>query len=225
MFRSKKIVWVVLTIATLALAACSGASKAEPTPDANAIMTAAASTVQAELTRSAALTPSVTPTPDATATPVPTATLATPLATNTPLFTATSTRTPDNALYVSQSVADDTGFSAGQTFKMSWRLKNTGTTTWTTGFRLRFFSGDPLGAPASVNIPAEVKPGAEIDIPVNMKAPATSGTYISNWVLTNAQGANFYNIFLKIKVGDVKSTNTPAPAATAAPTTAPTSGS
>lgn len=219
MFRSVKIVWVVLTIATLTLTACGGASKAEPTPDANAIMTAAASTVEAELTRSAALTPSATPTPDATATPSATATLATPLATNTPMFTATSTRTPDNALYISQSIADDTAFDPSETFKMSWRLKNTGTTTWTTSFRLRFFSGDPLGASSSVSIPAEVKPGGEIDIPVSMKAPATAGTYISNWVLTNAQGVNFYNVFLKIKVGSASSaTNTPAPTAAATST-------
>ena len=83
--------------------------------------------------------------------------------------------TDDKAQWISQSVADDTIFAPGEAFTVTWRLKNTGTSTWTAGYMLRYYSGDTFGAPKEIALGQEVLPGGEVDISINMKAPAKTG--------------------------------------------------
>jgi uncharacterized repeat protein (TIGR01451 family) len=89
------------------------------------------------------------------------------------------------------TVPDGTVFAPGTAFTKTWRLKNIGTSTWTTSFSLVYVSGDPLGAPAAVSLPSSVAPGGTIDLSVNMTAPATNGTFKSSWALKNASGILF----------------------------------
>lgn len=185
------------------LAACSPTVlTSTPTIDVNPLRTEVAATVLAQVTQELALTPSVTPYPSPTATDQPTST---PGPTSSPTVTSTSgtpeAATENKAQWVSQSIADDTVFTPGETFTMSWRLKNTGTSTWTERYMLRYFSGDAFGAPKEVSIGQEVLPGGEIEISILMKAPARAGSYRSDWVMSSESRANFKEpVFLKIKV-------------------------
>ena len=89
------------------------------------------------------------------------------------------------------SISDNTALEAGQSFMKVWRIKNTGTCTWTTDYILVFFSGDEMGAPHSNSLPHPVVPGETIDLQVSMTAPLNAITVTGNWVLQDARG----NIF------------------------------
>ncbi len=98
----------------------------------------------------------------------------------------------ERAEFVSDvTVPDGSEFSPGQTFIKTWRLKNTGSCTWTTSYRIVFESGNVLGAPPSFNLPVNVPPDGLVDISVNMKAPDQPRDYESYWKLQNPQGVIF----------------------------------
>jgi hypothetical protein len=119
--------------------------------------------------------------------------------------------TDNRAQWVSQSIADDTRFAPGETFTMTWRLKNVGTSTWTTAYMLRFYSGDSFGAPKEVRLVQDVPPGATVDITLKMKAPTRPGSYRSVWVMSSEIRSNFKeSVYLQIVVpGPVTATPTP----------------
>lgn len=213
----------MMLLGMLFLAGCSAATPAvtptlAPTQDLNPLRTEVAATVFAQiaLTPSATLPPTSTPvTPTATASPTagtPTATTGTP-----------GTLSNDQAKWISQSVEDGTRFSPGETFTMTWTIQNVGKTTWTAGYRLRFYSGDNFGAAKEIALGKDVKPGENVDITTQMKAPATTGKYRSDWVMSNELRANFNQpIFLQITVGlPSTATSTPSPVP-ATPTVTPT---
>jgi hypothetical protein len=219
---------IILVLSLLFLAACNAATSTPqaaptniPTPDLNPLRTEVAATVLAQVPQLCALTPTATLIPPATATQAPTQT---PTVTNTP-----ATGTPeanDKAMWVSQTVQDDTAFTPGQTFTMTWRIQNEGTSTWTTNYVLRHYSGELFGAPKEIKIDKEVKPGETLDITIDMKAPNAPGDYRTDWVLSNESLRNFKEpIFLKIKVVAPTVTVTPTkePTATPTPTATPKS--
>jgi hypothetical protein len=210
----------------LFLAAC-GASRSDrtPTPDPNAVRTAAAATVNARLTEMGPRTevPSTTPYATRTMTPQVTSTLP-GLPANTPLSIATATNpaSPDIAEWISQSPADYTVLAPGSAFKMTWTLKNTGKSTWTRAYQLRFFANNPMGGPAAVNLSRDVLPNETIDITVDLVAPGSAGDHHSIWVLTSDKTGNFYPVDIWIKVGvGPTATQTTAPTTPPAPTAEP----
>lgn len=219
---------VALLISLFLLAACSAPTPPTPAPtqDLNPIRTEVAATVLAQVPQLCALTPTVTPLP--TQTPTVTRTVSPTVTTTQVVGSLTpGASTADRAKYVSQTVSDGTRFAPGASFNMTWRLQNVGTSTWTTAYRLRFYSGDPFGAPREIAIDREVPPNDFIEITIPMKAPAKAGEYRSDWVLSNELLRNFNEpVFLKITVAapGATSTVTTAPAATntAAPTSAAT---
>lgn len=89
------------------------------------------------------------------------------------------------------TVPDGTVFIAGTEFTKVWRLQNTGSCTWDSGYSFVFTGGDRLGAPAAVRLPKVVYPGENVDIGVDMFAPTQSGTYKGYWMLSNANGKTF----------------------------------
>ena len=98
----------------------------------------------------------------------------------------------DKAAFVADvTVPDYTVFAPNTAFTKTWRLKNVGTCTWTTSYKLVWVSGSPIGAVYPVAFPTSVAPGATVDLSANMAAPATAGTYQGNWMLQNASGTNF----------------------------------
>jgi hypothetical protein len=154
--------------------------------------TGAAQTVAAQLTQVAiqqtSAPPPATNTPAApTDTPLPpvTDTPAPPTVTPTPACT-------DLVAFVSDvSIPDNTYFAASQSFTKTWRLKNAGTCTWTTGYALVFDSGNIMGGPTSQNLAGSVAPGANVDVSVSLTSPASNGTHRGNWKLRNDRGTIF----------------------------------
>lgn len=168
-------------LAAVFLAACN--LPQAPTVDPNAIKTEAAQTIEAGLTQTALLTPSVTPSPPATLTPVP------PTETPTPVNSPSPTPICDLAQYVADvSVADGTPFLANQAFTKTWRLKNIGVCTWTSAYQVIFDNGEAMSGPANQPLAGSVAPGQTVDISLNLKAPASLGSYRGYWKLRNPSG-------------------------------------
>lgn len=122
-------------------------------------------------------------------TSTPTATSTQPSApTNTPVTT------PCNAasFVTDVSIPDDTMIGLDKPFTKTWRLKNVGSCSWTSGYQLVFDSGDKMGGPASQQLTnSAVDPGGTIDVSVDLKAPSTPGTYKGNWKLREPGGETF----------------------------------
>jgi hypothetical protein len=170
-------IFLLLIVLLSASLACNMPASA-PTVEAN-VFTLAAQTV----TASASQIETVTPTPAASATITPTA-----------LVTFTPTAVPCNiASFVSDvTTPDDTPITVGGAFTKTWRLKNVGSCTWTSGYQLVFDSGDKMNGPDSQQLTAgTVAPGQTIDVSVNLTAPGSTGTYKGNWKLREPGGAVF----------------------------------
>lgn len=216
----------------VALLAACGIPTVPATKDANQVITEAAMTVAVQLTQQATSNPlpSATAQP-ATATTAPTAAPTEPLPTQAPAATSTSVpqpttagAAPDSASFVTDvTVPDGTAANPGAVFLKTWRVKNTGSTTWSAAYTLNWVDGDKMGVNAAIPLPKEVRPGEEVDISVQLTAPATPGTYQTYFRLRNEAGQYFRldgggDLWVKIVVG-LGATATVEPSAT--PTTAP----
>jgi Ig-like domain from next to BRCA1 gene len=179
-----------LVIITAILACNLPSSQQDP----GTVMTAAALTVQAQLS----LTVPPLSTPTATNTPVPFPTM--PPATLPPAATPTSSC--DNAHFVTDvTYPDNTVVTAGDNFTKTWRFQNYGTCSWTPSYTLVFLSGDLMNGPSTQALTGNVNPGQTVDISVNLTAPSGNGTHVGNWGLRNASGVIFAHFYVQIKVG------------------------
>jgi photosystem II stability/assembly factor-like uncharacterized protein len=98
----------------------------------------------------------------------------------------------DRATFVADvTVQDGTTFAPGAVFTKTWRLKNTGACVWTTAYKLIYYSGEPMSAPTTVNLPWGAAANQTVDISVNMVAPPAPGNYRGFWILANASGQFF----------------------------------
>jgi hypothetical protein len=226
---------MLLVILPLILTACKR-SQASLTPTQlapEAALTAAAQTADARLLEMRQLTPSATPvlptptTQVATFTPIPPTTTSTPI---TPTATATSGVSGgiDAAVFtMRETIPDGTIFSPGTKFVKSWQFINSGSSTWTTAYSLAFVNGDAMSGPSTVPVPVVVAPGKLVDIPVNLVAPSTPGSYKGYWRLRNPSGTSFGStVFVQINVVAVApstATSTPSGSVTPAATPTPTS--
>ncbi len=186
----------VLLVAVLLLSACNFPTKATSTPQVSApdaVNTAAAQTVSAMETQISS--PETQAPPGATQSPqasIPTATLAAPSATPAPTTTLTPATACDWAGFVTDvTVPDGTTMTPGQQFTKTWRLKNKGTCTWSTSYKMVFISGNAMNGPATMALPSSVAPGQTIDLSVSLTAPSTANNYQGSWMLQNASGVNF----------------------------------
>jgi hypothetical protein len=88
---------------------------------------------------------------------------------------------------------ENTTLNPGADFTRTWRLKNTGSCTWTTEYQLTFLTGNAMSGPASVKLPVSVLPGKTVDVSVKLKAPTQSGAQSATWVLRTAYGVAVKN--------------------------------
>jgi len=179
----------------MTLTACSPSTPVEPTIDVNAIHTFAAETVIAEYTQTALAFP---PTSAATATSENTAT---PEATALPTNTAVPTNNPfettptgivcDDAKWVEDvTVPDGTQMTPGQDFVKTWKVRNTGSCTWGTGYTLIHGYDEKLDGVAEPLTNA-VAPGEEVEVSVRFRASSNTGEHRSYWRMQNATGSAF----------------------------------
>jgi hypothetical protein len=182
MFKAaRKLSFLALII--MIIAACNLPSNATPTEDPNAVFTAAALTVQAQLTQAAPFRTPTLPPPAATNTSVSFPTL--PASTLPPAASPTSVC--DQATFVKDiNIPDGSQIAPGAAFTKTWRLKNAGVCTWS-GYTLVFDSGDVMGSTSPQTI-GTVSPGQEVDLSVNFTAPTTAGSYRSYWRIRNSSG-------------------------------------
>ena len=89
------------------------------------------------------------------------------------------------------TVPDNSTFAPGSSFTKIWRLKNNGTCTWNTTYRLVLVSGDLLGGRNLSFLPTVVEPGETVDIAMNFTAPIFEGDYRGNWQIRNENGEIF----------------------------------
>ena len=163
--------------------------------------------------------PSFTPLPTSTPQPTPTSTLppgATPV-TPPPSggTTGGSPQIPCNAAQFLKDVTipDGTELQQGESFTKTWRLKNVGSCSWTTDYRLVFVSGDSMGAPTGgESLPYTTKPGQYVDASVDLVAPGEQGKYKGSWMLSTPSGQRFgigsnysSSFFVSIKVTEADS--------------------
>lgn len=130
------------------------------------------------------------PSPPATLTPLPPLTpTPTPITPPPPTVVASDC---DRATFVTDAtIPDGTTFSPGAAFSKTWRLKNSGSCTWTRDYKLIYYSGALMNAQTAVNMPYYIYPGNTVDITVNLVAPNEPGDYRGFWILTNANGTMF----------------------------------
>jgi hypothetical protein len=242
MRKLKQIPWRIAgSLGLIFLAACGSSANTTPTMNANAVYTQAAAVVQIELTRAAALTPSATVTPISTNTPIQTNTTATHSSQTTMpglLPSITAPAIADKGVWISNDPSDGTQLSPGQTFTLTWKVQNTGTTTWNTNYSVRFYTGTKMSA-NNFNLSKAVQPNDVVDILVQMTAPNDDGKYTTYWVITNDQGVNFRPLSFEFNVTGSAATaaptevptedtttilNTPSPIPSSTPTPIPTSG-
>lgn len=202
MFKSIRLVSIVLFFA-LVLGACNlpGNTQEPESNSAEAVLTAAALTVEANLTEAAVQNPPTVAVIPTSTTALPTVTLAVASATsNAPV--ATATQNCDDADFVTDvTIPDGTVLDPNESFTKTWRLKNSGTCSWTPSYAVVFSNGDSMSGPSTQALTGNVNPGQTMDISVDLKAPATAGDYTGYWKLRNAAGVTFATFYVTIKVG------------------------
>jgi len=113
-----------------------------------------------------------------------------------PSLTPTASDTPmpcNKAKFITDvTIPDGTEFEPGEAFTKTWRLKNTGSCAWTSGYDIIFSGGDAMNAPSAVQITSgTVNPGQNIDVSVILTAPPDEGTYRGNWQIRDPSNVIF----------------------------------
>lgn len=114
----------------------------------------------------------------------------------------------DGATFVKDvTVLDGSSMPAGSKFLKTWRVRNSGTTTWGPGYRLDYLAHERMGG-QPVTLPVTA-PGEVQDLSLELSAPLTPGQYRSSWRIKNPQGQFFGDeLYSIIQVPSVN----PAPA-------------
>jgi hypothetical protein len=200
--KTKKIIilTLILTLTSVLFSACG---PKQPTIDIEAQKTSFALTAEAQASMTQAAQPTSTPTLEPTMTPTATETQAVEVATPTETVPAAGTPTAtqsvitgnDAGQWIAQDPADNTEFAPGAVFTVTWTIENTGTSTWTTNYYIKFASDEQMDAEEKVYLPYPVPPGTNVQVSVEFKAPSSAGEYQSTWSLVNANDVAFYSNF------------------------------
>lgn len=156
-------------------------------------------------------------TPVATPTQVPTAPLPTRNAATLALSTKVSTCIDSFYFTEWEDFEDGTLLKPGETFVKEWEIVNNGSCNWNAGYKLRFISGDQMGAPDVVALP-QAAVGKRGIITVTFIAPEVPGSYRSSWKAFNGYNQSFGNtLFADIVVEGVAPTDESGDAGYVAP--------
>ena len=207
--------WIFLTL-IISLAACKSA---EPTESADAVLTAVAQTVDAAIAivEEPTATDTQTPTPSPTSTPTPSPS---PTLESTPSPSPTQSgvipgTTCDNATFISDvTIPDGTQLAPGTVFTKTWKIQNSGTCTWVSGYVVAFSSGSVMDAETPQSLAMDsVPPGVSVDISIEMVAPESTGQQIGYWRMQNASGVGFGDTFY-VDISVIETSESPTPTST-----------
>jgi len=169
MFR-KTLYWTVLT--AFILSACGGQPPATVLPATESLPTTVTAVT---ITTVPSTKTSLLPTPT-------TAALITPTFVNAPDCTDSA------AFVVDVTVPDNESMDQGKTFNKIWRIKNTGTCTWTSAYTLVFKKGEQMDAADSMPLRGETSPAASLDVAVDLIAPTISAIYRADFEIHDPSG-------------------------------------
>ena len=159
-------------------------------------------------------------------TPAPEQPTPTPSASTPPTATPPPAKCVDGMAWVADLTYDDNNMQSppsippGQPFVKAWRIRNSGTCTWDSAYKLTYVQGNVPearmgGQPTPIK--GTVAPGSNYDMEVNLVAPTKPGTYQGWWQMVNAQGVAFgERIYVGITV-PASATPTPRPTQTPSP--------
>ncbi len=137
----------------------------------------------------------------------------------TPVPTAVSGAMRDEMNVVSFAPVSGAVVLPNQSLHMDVSLKNTGSTTWLTSYKVIDISGNPLTVLREYNLPYDVAPDGNVMLSIYMTAPAELGSYTSNFMIQDAYGAKFGEFEYTLTVGGFSSiTEIPTLTATITPT-------
>jgi hypothetical protein len=183
-FMSRLACYFFLIIFVSVITACNiSVSNTNPQETPNPSETLAFPTVELTLTNILKATP----------TPLAVDTSPTPSIAKTlqPETTATSHLCNQASLVEDVSIPNGTVLVINQAFTKVWRLKNTGSCTWTSDYQLVFVSGEPMNSPSEQPLTSGiVRPNETADVSVNLVAPAIAGTYHGTWKIIDPKGIN-----------------------------------
>jgi len=219
---------IIMLILSLVLSACNFGQEPEPTPDVDAIFTAAAETVSAQfsaqLTQTALAAPTNTPVP--TDTPAPTFSVENPgagspvlpgttpvatfgIGTQVSLPTATSIAAlatqagpvcMDSAFVADITYPDGTVVEDDVFIAKVWSIQNTGTCIWDDGFSLQPVTGDAKGAwVIDEKVNKKVDPGEIVEIRIDIRTPTKGGEWGGCWKMQGDNG-QYFGTFLCLAV-------------------------
>jgi hypothetical protein len=183
----RKVVLSLSIVISLVMLACNLPFISVANQDNGLVATSVAKTVaalnaqQIVIPTQAIQIPTLAPAPTQTSAPVP-----------TQYLPPTPTPLPCNwALPVSETYPDGTTLNINTNFNKSWRIRNGGTCTWNTNYKIKFYSGNAMNGPATKNFTQIVHPNETMDIIVPLKVPATPGTYTGTWHLYGDDNIDF----------------------------------
>ncbi len=97
----------------------------------------------------------------------------------------------NNSQFVADvTIPDDTPVEPGHTFTKIWRVKNSGTRAWGSGFTLEFIGGTNMARQISIPLP-DTPPGAQAEISMEMTAPTAPGMHFADYRMKDEQGNPF----------------------------------
>lgn len=159
---------------------------------------------------------------ESTPQPVETATLPSDTATGLPTGTSVSITAaatssgPVACINSAEFVADITipdgiAMESDSNFVKTWRVKNTGTCTWSRDYSLVFTDGTLMMPVDRLPLPGNTAPGQTVDLSLDMKAPIYPGAYESDWKLRAPNGSVFgvgkkdAPLWVKLVIGSIQS--------------------
>ena len=138
---------------------------------------------------------------------------------STPVPTAYSGAMKDEMAVAGFSPVNGAVVLPNQSMHMDVTLKNTGTTTWQTSYKVVDISGNPLTVLREYNLPYAVAPEGTVLLSIYMTSPAELGSYTSNFLIQDAYGVKFGEFAYTLTVGSFSSiTEIPTLTATITPT-------
>lgn len=216
-YRTKITILMLILTLSVIISACK---PKEPKIDIEVQKTSFAQTAQVQATMTAEAQPTATLTPEPTLTPTLTST-ATPGKPTATATTSGATQPPvsgnDSATWRAQTPPDNTVFKPGEKFTVTWTLENTGTSTWTTQYFIKFVSGEKMGAKDVVFLPYTVTPGTNAQISVDFVVPESEGIKRSDWVLKNANDQAFSTFYIVVEISESGQATVSTPTITSTP--------
>ncbi|MCI0552936.1 MAG: CAP domain-containing protein [Anaerolineae bacterium] len=177
-----KKLFIMVSLTATMLSACTGQSPTQTTAPTSSETPLAVTTEAPAATETSAILPTDTIVIEASGTlPIDTSIPITPQPTNPPDCI-------NNASFVTDvTIPDNSNVTGGTIFTKTWRVRNTGTCAWGSGYTLTHYSDEQMSAPASVPLNV-TQPGQDLDISVDLRASNSAGTHRGNFVIKNPAG-------------------------------------